>query len=509
MADWGAGYVVDTAYVHDFCRVQVPTMLAFAALAGGVEAPGAAGEALAYCDLGCGQGYTANLIAAANPASQVLGIDFNPSHIANGRVLATAAQLSNVEFREASFEEIAADPTMPQFDILAMHGVFSWVSAQNRQAIVALIAKRLKPGGLLYISYDCMPGWAGVAPLRRIIARNFAPRAGSPSSAALERAIAYSDSLRAVEARFHRMFPNVEAQMERLKKTPRAYLAHELLTRDWEAFTFGQVADALAAAKLAYVGSAYLTDSVDRVNFTEAQQEFLASLDDSTLREETRDMLLARQFRRDIFAKGIADTNQRRVRARWLDTRFAMTSMEKDFDMAFDTPIGKLQLRPDIHGALIEVLRRGPTTLRDAIERLPQPTTNWGSILDAIKVLVGRGDLQPALPAGGDAARAPSVRAFNAAVLERAMERAEFGYLASPVTGGAVRVDRVAQLYLFARQRGVADPAEMLAALAQDRTPTGGHDIPPSAEAGRAFAQSETARIEAHVLPVLKKLGID
>jgi hypothetical protein len=186
-----------------------------------------------------------------------------------------------------------------------------------------------------------------------------------------------------------------------------------------------------------------------------------------------------------------------------------MTSMEKDFDMAFDTPIGKLQLRPDIHGALIEVLRRGPTTLRDAIERLPQPTTNWGSILDAIKVLVGRGDLQPALPAGGDAARAPSVRAFNAAVLERAMERAEFGYLASPVTGGAVRVDRVAQLYLFARQRGVADPAEMLAALAQDRTPTGGHDTPPSAEAGRAFAQSETARIEAHVLPVLKKLGID
>jgi SAM-dependent methyltransferase len=509
MADWGAGYIVDTAYVHDFCRVQVPPMLAFAALAGGVEAPGAAGEALAYCDLGCGQGYTANLIAAANPAAQVLGIDFNPSHIANARTLARVAQLSNVEFREASFEEITADPTMPLFDIMAMHGVFSWVSAQNRQALVALVAKRLKPGGLLYISYDCMPGWAGVAPLRRIMARSFAPRAGSPSSTALERAIAYSDSLRGLEARFHRMFPNVDAQMERLKKTPRAYLAHELLTRDWEAFSFGQVADALAEAKLAYVGSAYLTDSVDRVNFTEAQQEFLASLEDSTLREETRDMLLARQFRRDIFAKGIADTYQRRVRARWLDTRFAMTNMEKDFDMTFDTPIGKLQLRPDIHGALIELLRRGPTTLREAIEGLLQPAPNWGSISDAIKVLVGRGDLQPALPAVGDAGRAASVRTFNAAVLERAMERAEFGYLASPVTGGAVRVDRVAQFYLFARQRGVADPAEMLAALAQDGTSTSGDGTAPSTEAGRAFAQSEIARIEADVLPVLKKLGID
>ncbi len=508
MADWGSGYVTDTAYVHDFCRVQTPPMLALAALCGGVEAPGGAGEALAYCDLGCGQGYTANLIAAANPAVQVLGVDFNPSHIANARALASAAGLSNVAFREASFEDLAADPTMPQFDIMAMHGVFSWISAQNRRALVTLIGKRLKPGGLLYVSYDCMPGWAGVAPLRRIIARSFAPRPGLPSSAALERAIAYSDSLRAAEARFHRMFPNVEAQMERLKKTPRAYLAHELLTRDWEAFSFGEVANELAEAKLAYVGSAYLTDSVDRVNFTEAQQTFLASLEDSMLREETRDMLLGRQFRRDVFAKGVATTNQRRIRARWLDTRFAMTSLEKDFDMTFETPIGKLQLRADVHGPLIDLLHKGPITLRGAIERLPEATTNWGSITDAIKVLVGRGDLQPALPAAGDEARASSVRAFNGAVLERAMASAEFGYLASPVTGGAVRVDPLSQLYLFARQRGFPDPAELLATLAQGAGATGDDGTSPSAEAGRAFAQSEKARIETTVVPVLEKLGI-
>lgn len=32
MADWGAGYVTDTAYVHDFCRVQTPAILSLAAL---------------------------------------------------------------------------------------------------------------------------------------------------------------------------------------------------------------------------------------------------------------------------------------------------------------------------------------------------------------------------------------------------------------------------------------------------------------------------------------------
>src|SRR5919198_1265794 len=147
MADWGSGYVVDKVYVHDFCRVQTPPMLALAALCGGAQTLGGAGEPLAYCDLGCGQGYTANLIAAANPATQVIGVDFNPSHIANARALAGAAGLANADFREASFEDISADPGMPQFDIIAMHGAFSWISPQNRHALVELIARRLKPGG--------------------------------------------------------------------------------------------------------------------------------------------------------------------------------------------------------------------------------------------------------------------------------------------------------------------------------------------------------------------------
>jgi SAM-dependent methyltransferase len=508
MADWGSGYVTDKAYVHDFCRVQTPPMLALAALSGGVQAPGGAGEALAYCDLGCGQGYTANLIAAANPATRVLGVDFNPSHIANARALANAAGLSNVDFREASFEDIAADPTTPQFDVMAMHGVFSWISAQNRRALVALIGRRLKPGGLLYISYDCMPGWAAVAPLRRIIARHFAPRPGMASPTALERAIAYSDSLRTAEARFHRLFPHVDAQMERLKKMPRAYLAHELLTRDWEAFSFGDVAGELAEAKLVYVGSAHLTDGVDRVNFNEAQQALVASLDDAILQEETRDMLLGRQFRRDVFAKGVTATSQAHLRARWLDTRFALTSPERDFDMTFETPVGKLQLRTDVHGPLIDLLHKGPITVREALERSPQPATNWGSISDVIKILVGRGDLQPALPAEGDATRAASVRAFNGAVLARAMDSSEFGYLASPVTGGGVRVDRLTQLYLFAQLRGLADPAEMLAKLALGASAPGGGEAPPTTEAAHDFAKKETARIESDVIPLLRKLAV-
>ncbi len=509
MADWGAGYVTDTAYVHDFCRVQTPPMLALAALAGGVAAAGGSGESLIYCDLGCGQGYTANLVAAANPAARVLGFDFNPSHIANARALADASGLRNVEFREASFAELPSDLRLPEFDVMCMHGVYSWVSADNRRALVSLIGKKLKPGGVLYVSYDCMPGWAGLVPLRRILARAFSPRPGLPSTAALAQALAYSDGLRKAETRFHRMFPLVEAQIERLKKLPRAYLAHELLTRDWEAFSFGEVAEELAAAKLVYVGSAHLTDCVARVNFSEEQQKLLATIADPVLAEATRDMILARQFRRDVFIKGPVPLGETEARARWLNTRFALTTPGTVFDMTFDTALGKLQLRPDVYGPLIEALGAGPMMLRELIDRLPAPRPGWVSLTDAIKVLVGRGDLQPCLPPDGDAQRAAPARAFNAAVLARAAESTELGYLASPVTGGGVRVDRITQLFLRARHEGIADPKPSLAERAEGAALTSpdGKLLPP--DEARVVVQKEAARVERDVLPLLQHVGID
>jgi len=166
MADWGSGYVTDTAYVHDFCRVQTPAILSLAALSKGVAVPGGRGEPLTYCDLGCGQGFTANLVAAANPQAEVFAADFNPTHIAGARALADAAGLKNVQFREAGFDEISSR---------------SW--ARNSIA-------------------------------------------------------------------FTRTFRRSSIGLRRL---PASYLAHELLTRDWQAFSFADVAIELAEAKLTYV----------------------------------------------------------------------------------------------------------------------------------------------------------------------------------------------------------------------------------------------------------------
>jgi SAM-dependent methyltransferase len=507
MADWGAGYVTDTAYVHDFCRVQTPAILSLAALSRNVAAAGGRGEPLSYCDLGCGQGFTANLVAAANPHAQVFAADFNPTHIAGARTLAGAAPLKNILFREAGFDELLQDAALPDFDIICLHGVFSWISPENRHTVVALIRRRLKSGGLLYISYDAMPGWAGIAPLRRLLVQQHAASGGA-SQAALAQALAFADKLKELGALFHRMYPYVAVQWDRLKKLPASYLAHELLTRDWQAFSFTDVAAELAEAKLTYVGSAHLTDHVDRVNFTEEQQGFLAQIADPALGETTRDMIVGRQFRRDIFVKGVASVRPLPARERWLDTRFALTTPADEIDLTFDTALGKIQLRPDMYKPVIEVLDRGPMTVRELMASKPAAKLEWIGLTDAIKVLVGRGDLQPALPAANEAERAASADGFNAAVTALAKDSDDLGYLASPVTGGGVRVDRLTQLHLQAKRDG-ADPVARLAALAER---SGGivdrNDNKLAPEEARAALAERVARMERRTIPRLDRLGI-
>ena len=170
MSDWSSGYVVDVTYTHGFYGELAPSFLAFAALLQGYAAPGRDGEPVTYCELGCGQGRTVNLLAGANPQVQFYANDFNPAHIAGARNLARTAKLSNVHFFDDSFAEFVSNRDLPPFDIVSLHGIYSWISEENRSHIVRFIKERLKPGGLVYISYNAMPGWAPLMPLRRMLA---------------------------------------------------------------------------------------------------------------------------------------------------------------------------------------------------------------------------------------------------------------------------------------------------------------------------------------------------
>jgi SAM-dependent methyltransferase len=80
MSDWSAGYVTEVGYIHGYYQELLPLRLGFACLAKGVAAPGLGAEPIRVLELGCGQGLSANIIAAANPQIDYTAIDFNPEH---------------------------------------------------------------------------------------------------------------------------------------------------------------------------------------------------------------------------------------------------------------------------------------------------------------------------------------------------------------------------------------------------------------------------------------------
>ena len=161
------GYITDIEYVHGVYRELGPSALNLVLLIQSLE-PIALEQGFTYCDLGCGQGESVNLFAACHPEGEFHGIDFNAAHIEGARGLARQAELDNIAFWEASFADLGA-LGLPDFDFVVLHGIYSWVGEENRRRVLEFLRAKLKPGGVVFLSYNSLPGWSLHAPLRQLL----------------------------------------------------------------------------------------------------------------------------------------------------------------------------------------------------------------------------------------------------------------------------------------------------------------------------------------------------
>lgn len=509
MSSWTSGYVADIAYTHGFYRELVPSLLSFATLASGRETMRLAAP-VRYCELGCGQGFSANLIASANPSVEIHATDFNPTQIAGARRLAEEAGLANVRFCESAFADFVAEPSLPaQFDIIALHGIYSWISPENRRHIVSFIRAKLRPGGLVYISYNTLPGWASVMPLRRLMVDQAGLRKG-PIAPRIGEALAFAESLKASGAAYFSQNVAVAGRLDKMKGMQREYLAHEYFNADWTPFYFADVVAELAEAKLSFVGSAHLLDQIDAVNMTAEQQTLLAGIDDPVRRQGLRDYMVNQQFRRDIFVKGALPLSMPESRALWSDQRFALSTARDDVPLKASGALGEANLQAEVYAPILDALAAGPVTFRQLTASKPIADLGWARITQALSILVGTGHLQPCLPAADEAKRAQRTKAFNATVMKRAESSADLQFLASPVTGGGVSVDRIQQLFLSGLAlKGVDPVAHAWAALsAQGQSLVKDGQPLQGAEANLAELRLRFASFSEQRLPVLKQLGV-
>lgn len=451
MSSWTSGYVTDLGYTFGFYRELTPRLLWLCGLLRGQETPNP-DTPLTYCELGCGQGFTINLLASVNPHIQFYGTDFNPAHIAGAQQLANDAGTQNLKLYDQAFADFALEPSLPeQFDMIVLHGIYSWITPEVRGQIVEFLRRKLRPGGVVYCSYNALPGWSAAAPLRHLMYLH-GKATGGPTAGRLQPALDFINTLQEKNALYFGSNPSLKARVERFDKMPRAYLAHEYLNDAWTLLYHSDVVAEFSEAKLGFIGSAHILDHIDAINLTNDQRDILTKLSDPTLRETVRDFMVNQQFRRDLFGRGALPMRVDQVNAAWQNMQIALTLPRGSIDKKVTGSRGEAQLQADVYDPMLDALAEGPKTLAELAAHPKTASLGLARIQQAMTIMIGAGYAHPLAPEALQAKARKTAKAFNTAVMKRALTSADLVNLAVPAIGGALAVDRFCQLFLLAEQ---------------------------------------------------------
>jgi len=414
MEDWTGGYTADVEYRASYFDEQSPLRLCATALVTGWEPRSVEGE-FSYCELGCGQGTTANLLAATHPRGRFVAVDFNPAHIARARDFASAAGIGNITFIERGFTQLVEPgaPDLGEFDFITLHGVWSWVNDENRRAIVEFIGRSLKPGGIAYVSYNALPGWSEGAVVQRAL-YEVSQLSREPADRQVTRGVELLTKLRDAKAQALRNNRTLDQVVALHRRGAISYLVHEYLGANWRAFWFSEVSRALAPAKLGWIGSAHLADNFPASRFTPEQAEILQSIPALDVRETLGDIIDPIEFRRDVFVRGGRRLGRTRQDDLLRATRLALQVPAHAFDYEIKFRQGRGKLNEAAYRPVVEALAEHPRSVGELLD-LPELRRTTLKAVELVGMLVSSRQAMPLLPDEATASAEAAAR-FNRAV---------------------------------------------------------------------------------------------
>jgi len=510
MSDWTAGYMADISYTYGYYPELNPHRVYLAFLNAGLVPP-VIGSA---CELGFGQGMSSNLHAAASVV-RWSGTDFNPSQASFAQELARVAG-SGAQLFDEAFEQFCCRTDLPEFDYIGLHSIWSWVSDENRAVIVDFIRRKLKVGGVLFISYNTQPGWASMVPMRDLLMEHAdvlgADGAGIVSR--IESALGFAEQLLAVNPIYARANPQIAARLQQIKAQDRNYVAHEYFNHEWQPMAFAKMAQWLESAKVQWACSANYLDAIDAVNLTPDQRALLAGIPDPMFRQTTRDFCVNQQFRKDYWVKGVRKLTALDQMERLRTQRVVLVKQRDEVSLKITGSAGEATLQDVVYNPLLDALADyKPKTLGQLVTQLEPCGIQLAQLVEIVMMLIGTGTLMTAQDETVIAQAKPHVERLNSFLMSKVRSSNDLHFLASPVTGGGIAVARFEQLFLRAKQQGHKTPKEWAAfvwglmELQGQRMIKDGKTL-ESAEDNLAEMTVQAEKFAEKRLPILKALQI-
>jgi len=427
-----------------------------------------------------------------------------------------AAYGAGAKLFDQAFAEFCSRPDLPDFEYIGLHGIWTWISDENRGVIVDFIRRRLKVGGVLYISYNTQPGWAAMAPMRDLLVEH-SEVMGAPGQgivARIDASLVFAEKLLAANPAYARVNTQVPERIKKIKEQNRNYLAHEYFNRDWLPMSFARMAEWLTPAKLSYACSAHYLDQIDAINLSAEQQALLKELPDVMFRETVRDFCVNQQFRRDYWVKGARRLSimeqSEAVRAQ----RVVLVQPRADVSLKVTGSLGEAAMQEAVYGPVLDTLaNHQPKTLGQIEQAVKEKDVSFVQVIQAAMILIGGGVLLAAQEEGMAQKSKKHTDKLNTFLINKARGSGDISYLASPVTGGGITVGRFQQLFLLAKSQGKKQPAEwaefawqVLVQQAQ-RIVKEGKTL-ETAEENLAELTAQAATFAEKQLPILKALGV-
>lgn len=504
------GYVSDIDYVYGYYPELNPLRIRLAFLAAGLQPP----RVGAACELGFGQGLSVNIHAAASSV-QWAGTDFNASQVGFAQELAAVAD-ADARLCDDTFADFARRDDLPDFDYIGMHGVWSWINDENRAVIVDFVKRRLKVGGVLYIGYNTLPGWAPFMPMRHLLTEH-AEVLGAEGSGIVGRidgALDFVTRLLATNPAYALANPQVAGRVERITGMSRQYLAHEYFNRDWHPMHFSTLARWLAPAKVQFGRSAHYLDHIDTINLGAEQQRFLDEIADPVFRQSVRDFMTNQQFRKDYWVKGARRLDGVEQSDALRALRFLLVVPRAEVGLKVCGTLGEMSMQEGFYGPILDALAGHEIR---SLARIEQDVKGAGlgltQIVQAMLLLCGSGHVVPVQDDEAIDAAKPRTDRLNRHLIDKARGRGDIGHLASPVSGGGIGVNRFQQLFLQAIAQGGKAP-EDLAGFAWPLLAAQGQGVLKdgksleTAEENIAELRAQAADFIDKRLPILKALRV-
>lgn len=453
---WSHGYFTNALYTSGFYREMAPNWLDFAALIKGHRPNRVEGEPFRYLELGSGMGLHLCLLAAAYPEGSFVGVDFHADQIAHSRQLAGQLGLTNITFVHGDLIALAAGtacgepPLDPhaRFGYVVAHGVYNWVGAPVREALLAVAAGALAIGGLFYCSYNTLPGWATASIFQHLAEherRRSDPRDPlSPYRTTAQLLAALADPEARMPTPLARAYPGLAATVTETLNTDPHYLLHEYANAGWEPLYVDDVHPRMAAHQLRFLGSATLPELFPNLLPPAIQQA--AGADHPQGPDElVIDIATNKRFRRDLFVHGFQPLSNSDLSERLGGTLLVSTTFQPLGGFRYTTTFGEIQPDAASLETVMVTLEAGPASLgvlADALDlNFYHAVSLLALMLQADQVALQRPSAAEAITSG-----------LITSQLKLIISGAPYGFLVAPSVGSAVSTSPIEAVLLQAHQ---------------------------------------------------------